>query len=403
MKNKLLELSHKYKTPLYVYDGNKIIEQYNSFVESFHVKKLKLHFAAKALTNISILRLIKELGGGLDCVSIEEIELGLKAGFNPEEIIFTPNGICFDEYKKAINIGTKITIDNLSVLEKIGLNSNETPIFLRFNPHVMAGGNRNISVGHIDSKFGISMHQLPITKRIVDKYNINVEGIHIHTGSDIVELDIFERVANLIFSIADQFENIKSIDFGSGFKIKYKNDDLETNISSIGKKFSVLFNKYCEKRKKDLILRFEPGKFLVSESGSFLSKVNVVKQTTSCTFASIDSGFNHFVRPMFYNSYHKIINISNPKGQNKMYSVVGYICESDTFAEDRIIREIREEDILLFENAGAYCFSMASNYNSRLKPAEVLLLNGKEYLIRKRETIQDLLNNQEIPEIDKWV
>jgi len=399
MKDNLTRIAQEYGTPLYVYDGDVIIQKYQNFKNAFKVKNLKIHYAAKALTNLSILKLFKEMGSGLDCVSIEEIKLGLKAGFAPEDIIFTPNGVSIEEYKEAINIGTKITIDNISVLEKIGLDFPESPIFIRVNPHLMAGGHNNISVGHIDSKFGISIHQIPIVLRLTKKYDIKVEGIHVHTGSDIVEADVFERVANLIFTIADQFEDITSIDFGSGFKIKYKENDMQTEIEKIGARFSELFNNYCEKRKKDLTLRFEPGKFLVSESGSFLTDVNVIKQTTACTFVAVNSGFNHLIRPMFYNSYHEIKNISNPNGEKKMYSVVGYICESDTFADDRILNEVREKDILLFENAGAYCFSMASNYNSRLKPAEVLLLKGKDYLIRERETMEDLLNNQKVLDI----
>ena len=170
----------------------------------------------------------------------------------------------------------------------------------------MAGGNNNISVGHIDSKFGISIHQMPIVLRLTKKYNIKVEGIHVHIGSDIVEGDIFERVANLIFSIADKFEELESIDFGSGFKIKYKESDLHTDIEKIGARFSIIFNNYCKKRNKQLTHRFEPGKFLVSEAGSFLTEVNIIKQTTACTFVGINSGFNHLIRPMFYNSYHHI-------------------------------------------------------------------------------------------------
>lgn len=394
MNQQLLSAVEKYDTPLYVYDGNKIIDQYQLFRDSFKVKKLKLHFAAKALTNLSILKLFKELGSGLDCVSIEEIQLGLKAGFQAQDIIYTPNGVCIEEYKEAIEAGVKITVDNISILEKIGINYQKTSVFIRINPHLTAGGNRNISVGSIDSKFGISIHQMPLAKRIVEKYNIHIEGIHVHTGSDIVEVEVFERVADLIFSIADEFDNIQSIDFGSGFKIKYKENDMQTNVQELGAKFSQKFNDYCKKINRELTLRFEPGKFMVSEAGSFLAQVKVVKQTTACTFAFINSGFNHLIRPMFYKAHHEIENISNPNGDKKMYSIVGYICEMDTFAEDRILTEIKENDILKFKNAGAYCFSMASNYNSRLKPPEVLLLNGKDYLIRKRETIEDLLHNQ---------
>jgi diaminopimelate decarboxylase len=334
------------------------------------------------------------LGAELDCVSVEEIKLGLLAGFNPQNIIFTPSGVSFQEYEEAIEIGTKITIDNISILEKIGHKYNDYPVFIRVNPHLMAGGNSKISVGHIDSKFGISIHQMPIVHRIVKKYNIKVEGIHVHTGSDIIDADIFDRVAQLIFSIADEFEDIESIDFGSGFKVKYKENDLYTEIESLGSQFSKAFNNYSKQRNKKLCLRFEPGKFLVSEAGNFLVSVNAIKQTTSCTFAAVNSGFNHFVRPMFYNAYHEIENISNPNGHKKMYSIVGYICESDTFAEDRILNEVRENDILKFENAGAYCFTMASNYNSRVQAAELMIFDNKDYLIRKRQNFEQLLINQ---------
>lgn len=403
MENKFTSLVKKYGSPLYVYDGDLIVEKFENFKNAFSIENMKIHYAAKALTNISILHLLKQLGAGLDCVSIEEIKLGLHSGFNAEDIIYTPNGVSFSEYQKAIDFGVRVTVDNISILEKIGQHFPRLPIFIRLNPHLMAGGNSKISVGHIDSKFGISIHQLPLVLRLIDRYKIEIEGIHVHTGSDIVEVDIFERVADLLFSIADKFDNIKSIDFGSGFKVKYKGNDLSTDIEKLGKNFSKIFNRYCERRNKQLTLRFEPGKFLVSESGSFLTTVNVIKQTTACTFAAVNSGFNHLIRPMFYNAYHEIENISNPNGEKRMYSIVGYICESDTFAEDRLISEIRESDILLFKNAGAYCFSMASNYNSRLRPAEVLLLKGKDYLIRERESFDDLLKNQKLPEITDWL
>ncbi len=398
--NQLIDLAGKYGTPLYVYDGDLIIEKFKAFKKAFKVNDLKIHYASKALTNLSILRLFNKLGSGLDCVSIEEIQLGLKAGFDSQDIIYTPNGVAFEEYEEAISLGVKITVDNISVLEKIGHKYPDLPIFLRINPHLMAGGNTKISVGHIDSKFGISIHQMPMVLRLIKQYNIEVEGLHIHTGSDIIDPDIFGRVAELIFSIADEFENIQSLDFGSGFKVPYKEGDLFTNIEEIGVQFSKMFNDYCKKRGRDLTLRFEPGKYMVSEAGSFLTKVNVIKQTTACTFVAVDSGFNHLIRPMFYNAYHEIENISNPNDDKRMYSVVGYICESDTFAEDRKLNIVHEGDILRFKNAGAYCFSMASNFNSRLKPAEILVLKGQDLLVRKRETLEVLLANQNEVEFD---
>lgn len=396
-RNLLLNLANRFGTPVFVYDGDAIIKKYKAFVSAFKVKSLKVHFALKSLNNLAVLNLLRQQGCGLDCVSWEEVQLGLEAGFEPSEMMFTPNGVDYSEYKKVIQTGAKITVDNISILEKIAHDTPALPVFIRINPHLMAGGHSHISVGHIDSKFGISIHQLPIIQRLVRKYKLNIEGIHVHTGSDIIDPEVFQRVASLVFSIADQFEGIRSIDLGSGFKVKYKEKDLYTDIAKVGAAFSKEFNLYCKTRKRDLTLRFEPGKYMVSDAGCFLAKVNVIKQTTSCTFVAVDTGFNHLIRPMFYQAYHEIKNISNPSGTKKMYSVVGYICETDTFAEDRVLNEVREHDILSFQNAGAYCYTMSSNYNSRLRPPEVLVVNGRDYLVRTREPFEALLAGQFVP------
>ena len=258
----------------------------------------------------------------------------------------------------------------------------------------MAGGNTNISVGHIDSKFGISIHQIPHILRIVENTKMNINGIHMHTGSDILDIDVFLYASEILFDTAKHFKNLDFIDFGSGFKVPYKDGDIETNIEELGEKLSKRFNEFCKNYGKKLTLAFEPGKFLVSQAGQFLVKVNAVKQTTSTVFAQVDSGFNHLIRPMLYGAQHEIRNISNPDGRERFYSVVGYICETDTFANNRRITEINEDDILAFSNAGAYCYSMSSNYNSRYRPAEVLVYNGDAHLIRKRETFEDIIKNQ---------
>jgi len=392
----LQSLVEEFGAPLYVYDGDIIEQKFNAFRDAFSVKKLEIHYACKALTNLSILSLMKSLGSKLDCVSVQEIQLGLKAGFESEDIMFTPNGVGEEEYDKAIKLGVKINVDNIQMLEYLGSTYPELELCVRINPHLMGGGNSKISVGHIDSKFGISIHQMPLVHRIANKYGIKISGIHVHTGSDIHDGDVFIRAAELILMAGESFEDLEYVDFGSGFKVAYKPNDYSTNIEKFGEKFSQVFNAFCDKMGKDFTLKFEPGKFLVSEAGSFLTKVNVVKQTTACTFVHVDSGFNHLIRPMFYDSYHHIENLSNPKGDEKLYNVVGYICESDTFANDRIISEVRKGDILRFRNAGAYCYSMASNYNSRYRPAEVLVKGGETYLIREREQLEDLVKGQKL-------
>lgn len=391
----LLKLVGQFGAPLYVYDADKITSQYKRLTQAFEgVPHLRLNYAAKALSNISILRLMNSLGSGLDTVSIQEVKLGLMAGFKPESIIFTPNGVSLEEIEAAASLGVQVNIDNLSILEQFGSKHPDIPVCIRINPHVMAGGNTKISVGHIDSKFGISIHQIPHLLRIVELTNMNVNGIHMHTGSDILDIDVFLYASEILFETAKNFKDLEFIDFGSGFKVPYKEGDIQTNIEELGKKLTTRFNEFCAEYGKDLTLAFEPGKFLVSEAGYFLAKVNVVKQTTSTVFASVDSGFNHLIRPMLYGSSHEIVNISNPEGRERYYSVVGYICETDTFGSNRRINEISEGDILCFKNAGAYCFTMASNYNSRYRPAEVLWYKGKAYLIRERETFDDIIKNQ---------
>ena len=391
----LFSIAHTYGSPVYVYDANKISAQYERLTKAFAaVPSLRINYAMKALSNVSILKLMRKLGAGLDTVSIQEVKLGLHAGFAPEQIIFTPNGVSMEEIEEAASLGVQLNIDNLSILEQFGSKHPQVPVCIRINPHVMAGGNSKISVGHIDSKFGISIHQIPHILRIVENTKMHINGIHMHTGSDILDIDVFLYAAEILFDAAKHFRELKFIDFGSGFKVPYKEGDIQTDIEELGEKLSQRFLEFCKLYGRDLTLAFEPGKFLVSEAGFFLVKVNVVKQTTSTVFAGIDSGFNHLIRPMFYGATHFIENISNPEGKKRFYSVVGYICETDTFASNRQIAEISEGDILCFRNAGAYCYTMASNYNSRPRPAEVLWIDGQAKLIRKAETLEDLLRNQ---------
>ena len=396
MKPEILQqLAAEFGSPLYVYDTEKIAFQFNRLQNAFSkVERFKIHYAVKALSNVSVLGYLKSLGSALDTVSLQEVQLGIFAGFDPQNIIYTPNGVSMEEIEEVAQLGVQINIDNLSILEQFGTKHPNIPVCIRINPHVMAGGNANISVGHIDSKFGISIHQLPHILRIIENTKMHINGIHMHTGSDILDVEVFLYAAEILFETAKNFPALDFIDFGSGFKVPYKKGDIETNVEEFGRKLSKRFLAFEKEYGRPLTLAFEPGKFLVSEAGYFLAKVNVVKQTTSTVFAGIDSGFNHLIRPMLYGAQHHIENISNPKGKERYYSVVGYICETDTFASNRRITEIHEGDILCFRNAGAYCFSMASNYNSRLKPAEVLWKDGKGHLIRERETFDDILKNQ---------
>ncbi len=389
-----LHLAEEFGCPLYVYDTAVMERQYRRMQHVFRVNRLKINYAVKALSNLSILKFFKTLGAGLDTVSIQEVKLGLWAGFPAGDITFTPNCVALEELLEAVDLGVRINIDNISILEQFGQARPEVPVCIRINPHIMAGGNLKTSVGHIDSKFGISIHLMPMVHRVVEATGLRVEGIHMHTGSDILDPDVFVAGADVLLKYASEFPDLDYVDFGSGFKVSYKEGDVETDMEELGEKMTARFREFCASYGRELQMVFEPGKFLVSAAGYFLVKVNVIKYTTSNVFAGVDSGLNHLIRPMFYNSYHHITNLSHPEGKPRFYAVVGYICETDTFGINRRIPEIREGDILCIHNAGAYGHVMASNYNSRYRPAEVMIYRGKPYLIRERETMEDLLKNQ---------
>jgi diaminopimelate decarboxylase len=392
------DLVRKYGSPLYVYETSVMEKQYRRLEKAFKGIRIRINYACKALTNINILSFFKNLGSGLDAVSIQEVNLGLQAGYDPQDILYTPNCVSLEEINEAVDLGVRINIDSISILEQFGhQHGDRLPICIRINPHIMAGGNQKIATGHIDSKFGISIYQLPHVERVIETNSMKVEGIHMHTGSDILDVDVFLRGIDILLESSAHFKGLDYIDIGSGFKVAYRDGDHYTDIESFGKSLSERFNKFCREYGKDLTLVFEPGKFLVSEAGYFMARVNVIKQTTATVFAGLDTGMNHFIRPMFYDAYHQIINVSNPLGQKtRIYTVVGYICETDTFGWNRKITEISEGDILAFKNAGAYCFAMSSNYNSRYRPAEVLVHQQRDYLIRKREDMEDLTRNQVI-------
>ena len=394
-KNILFEVSKKYGLPVYVYDKNKIISQYSKLRNAFiNIDNLHINYAAKALSNINILNIMKDIGCGIDAVSIQEVELALYVGFKTDQIFYTPSGVELSEIKKAFKLGVQINIDNISALKKITENLSNVKLGIRINPNVRAGGNSKISVGDSESKFGLNTSEIQEAKKIISENNISVNGLHIHTGSDIEDINSFLKACDFVFEQAKGFDELEFLDFGSGFKVKYFENDSETDVIELGKRLGDKFLKFNTKRKNKVRMHIEPGKFLVSECGYFLTKVNYVNNRTNKNFIHVNSGLNHFVRPMFYGSKHAIENISSNSEEIKNYSVVGYICETDTFSENVKLKKTQEGDILCFKNAGAYCFSMSSNYNSRFKPPEVLVSNNEIKLIRKRENFKDLIRNQ---------
>ncbi len=391
----LIAVANEFGTPVYVYHAEKINEQFQKLTNAFKDHPTRFFYACKALTNVNILKYMRSIGAYLDCVSINEVKLGLLAGYKPDQLLFTPNCVDFNEILKGAELGVRINIDNLSILEQFGHKfGGSYPVCIRINPHIEAGGNYKISTGHIDSKFGISIHQQRHIARIVKTTGLHVQGLHIHTGSEIKDIDVFLQGLDVIFDIATHFPGLDFIDLGSGFKVPYKDDDQETDVITLGQRVTKAVQEFEKEYQRSVEIWFEPGKYLVSECGYLIVKANVIKHTTASVFVGVNSGFNHLIRPMFYDAYHRISNITDPGGAKRIYTVVGNICETDTFAWDRVLNEVREGDFLVFHNAGAYGFEMSSNFNSRLKPAEVMVQDGKARLIRKADVFEDLLKNQ---------
>jgi diaminopimelate decarboxylase len=397
----LLSLVEEFGAPLYVYDTATMQRQFTRLDTAFAGIEHQIKYACKALTNINVLRFLRSIGAGLDTVSLNELQIGLQAGFAAKDIFFTPNNVSFEEVKEAIALGAQLNLDNLPMLAKLGeAYGGSVPVCVRINPHIMAGGNEKISTGHINSKFGISITQIDDLVRVVEQYGLDISGLHMHTGSEIVDTEIFLKGAQILMEAGRRFPSLRFFDFGGGFKVPYQAGDKETNMPELGEKLTALCHAEMKHRGTSFYACFEPGKYLVSEAGLLLTKVNVIKKTPATTFAGIDSGLNHLIRPMFYKAHHDITNISNPSGEVGTYSVAGYICETDNFAWEREgIAAVREGDILAFHNAGAYGIMMASNYNSRPRPAEILIHNGKAHLVRRRETLEDILRTQVVVDL----
>ena len=384
-----------YGTPLYVYHGEKIEAQYQNLLTHFSNKSTRFFYACKSLTNIHILALVKKAGCNIDCSSINEVKLAIHVGFDVENILYTSNSVAFEEIKEAVSLGVHVNIDSLSNLEKFGAAfGGRYPVGIRIRPDILAGGNLKISTGHDKSKFGIPYTEKETLKNIQKKFGIQISALHIHTGSEIKDVAVFLQSATVFENLLPDFPTVNILDFGGGFKVPYMPEEKGTDIALLGAEVNKIMEKLSAKMGRNLTAWFEPGKYLVSESGYFITQVNVLKKSGDIEFAGINSGLNHLIRPMFYDAYHHIVNISAPTKELKNYAVVGNICETDTFAWDRPIASIEEGDYLVFFNAGAYGYEMSSNYNARYKPAQVLYKSGKATLISRADNFEDLLRLQ---------
>ncbi len=394
--SQLIELAQKFGTPLYVYNGDMIEKRYNDLLNHITWPKLKILYAMKANYNPSVLKLIHQLGGSLDTVSPAEIILGKKAGFTSGNILYTANNMTDSEVNDVHASGVLLNIGSLSRLEKYGKRFPGSKVCLRFNPDVVAGAHKKIQTGGKLTKFGILLEDVGVVKKISETYDLKIVGLHEHTGSGIDDTNaVYKSIHNLL-SIAGHrnFPNLEFIDFGGGFQVPFEPDEERIDYPKLGGEIGRIFKDYCVEYGKDLEMYFEPGKFIVAESGYMLVTVNTLKDNRGRLIAGTDSGFPQLIRPMFYDAYHHIVNLSNVNGNERNYDVCGNICETgDRFAEQRPISEIREGDILSIENAGAYCYAMGGVYNLRAMPAEVFIYKDDIKLARKRLTNEELVKN----------
>lgn len=383
----LLDYANKYGTPLYVYDGNQILKRYKELYEFISYPNLKILYAMKANYNVGILKLLKKNNAYLDTVSPGEVILALKLGFTKDEILFTSNNITDAEMNEVQETGVLFNIGAISSLEKYGKSFPGNNVCVRFNPDVYAGENKYVQTAGAITKFGILMSDLDKVLEIAAKYKLKIIGIHEHTGSGIGQTEkVFESMNNLL-SIAtkENFPDLEFIDFGGGLKVNYTPTAQNIDWKKFGEKVSSVFSEFCKNYGKELYMYFEPGKFVVAESGYLIIEVNTIKNNRGRLIAGTNSGFNHLIRPLLYGSYHHIENLTNPNGKKYLYDVCGNICESgDCFAEQRELPEIREGDLLVIKTAGAYCYSMGSIYNLRSMPSELLVIDDQEYLVTKK-------------------
>ena len=392
--NQLLELADQYGTPLYVYDLDRVVDNYRNLFNFIKYEKLQVHYALKANYNIALLKALRDAGAGLDTVSPGEVHLALALGFEREKIIFTANNLTDAEVDEVQALGVLFNIGSLSRLEKYGKAYPGSRLCVRFNPDVVDGENAATATGGDLAKFGILLQDVEKVVEIARKYDLHIVGLHEHTGSGLQHTEsVFQSMKNLMaLATPERFPELEFMDFGGGFKVPYKPDEVRVDYVKMGAEITALFSDFCQKYGKELAMKFEPGKYMVAEAGVMLTRVNTLKFNRTRTIAGCDAGFPQLIRPVFYGAYHHIENLSNPAGAAKVYDVCGNICETgDRFAEQRELAEIRESDVLAIYNAGAYCYSMGGIYNLRSMPGEVAVQNGVAKLIRKRKSNTDLV------------
>ena len=391
----LLDLANRYGTPLYVYDGNLVRQRYRDLFSFIPYPGLKVHYAMKANYNPAILALLRDAGAALDTVSPAEVLMALKLGFPKDRIIFTANNLTDAETAEVHALGVLMNIGSLSRLRKFAAAYPGSRVCLRFNPDVVDGDNINTMTGGDLTKFGILLEKVEEVKAIVAAGNLKVVGLHEHTGSGLQHTEsVYQAMKNLMaIATPENFPDLEFLDFGGGFKVPYRPDEKRIDYVAMGREITRLFENFCQGYGRQLGLYFEPGKFMVAEAGVLLVEVNTIKHNRTRTIAGCNAGFPQLIRPVFYQAYHHITNLSNPNGPMAVYDVCGNICETgDRFAEQREMPEVREGDILAIENAGAYCYSMGGVYNLRPMPAEVVVTDQRARLVRPALSSTELVD-----------
>ena len=403
-----IELTEKYNTPLYVIDEMKIRDNYNRLYNAFssQYEDFKIFYACKANTNLAVMRILEQEGSCIDAVSPGEVYTSLLAGFEPERILYTGNNVTDEELKFAVSSGVTINLDSISALKRLSklTDPEKVRISFRVNPMVGAGHHEHCITGGELSKFGVMEKEAAEVYSLAKDLGFTPVGIHTHIGSGILDPEPFMLAVETLMDITGRVHEeagvkFEFIDFGGGLGIPYEPHENKLDISNFSKEIVGLFkNKLNEYNLGKPTMYLEPGRYMVGNASILLTKVNTIKQSYR-KFAGVDAGFNTLLRPSMYGSYHHIVVANKPEAENTQnIDIAGNVCESgDLFARDRPLPEIQEGDVLAILNAGAYGFSMSSQYNSRPKTAEVLVTDGESEVIRERETFADVLAKQNVP------
>jgi diaminopimelate decarboxylase len=395
-----VQLSGKFETPLYVYNENILRQRCRDLKGLISYSNFTVNFSPKANSNLELLKIVRSEGLRVDAMSPGEIYVNMLAGYKPEEILYISNNVSEDEFQYAINAGVKISVDSISQLEMFGKINPGGRVAFRVNPGVGAGHHEKVITAGQKTKFGIEMNSIPEVKRIIREYNLKLIGINQHIGSLFMDGKAYLESTDNILSIAMQFEDLEFVDLGGGFGIPYNKQSGESrlDLKEFGGRLSTVIHTWVKEYGKDIEFKIEPGRYIVAESSIILGKVNATKTNYRIKYIGTDLGFNVLIRPVMYGSHHDIeIYRKNdaPSKKEETVNIVGNICETgDIIAKERKLPEIFQDDILGVLDSGAYGYSMSSNYNSRLRPAEVLIqTDGTSRLIRRRDTLDDLIRN----------